>query len=367
MSFTEAEKGFLYALQCGLPLIRRPFEALGAEWGFSEKEAVSFVARLFADGVGRRLGAIFHPKRLGYRSALCAVSLPNEAWAEAVASVVVPHPGVTRCHLRAWPGGLDTLGPGSPRGRTAPNLWFTCTAPARKLDSVLLDLRDRVDPADLVVLPSQTCFKFDEVFDPRTITRCEGSFSRWDEPEAADEHDPDFTETQKAVVRYFQGHVQPTADLFAQAAAAVGIPVDNLLDMLRDWRERVVLRRFALVLRHENIGFKASGMGVWNVPSQLVHCAGRCLAAFPEVTHCYERIPTPGFSYNLFAMIHGEDWEQVSESFIRVSALADVPEGRMLGSLREFKKSDTRFFCEEEATPEPAPPAASLQPMLAER
>lgn len=353
MSFTEAEKGFLYALQCGLPLIRRPFEALGAEWGFSEKESLAFLGRLFADGIGRRLGAIFNSRRLGYRNALCAVSLPNETWAEAVASVVVTHPSVTHCHLRAWPGELETRAPGSPLGRPAPNLWLTCTAPRRKLEDVLLELRDRVSPADLLAMPTQTCFKFDEVFDPRTHSRREGSACRLGEPEPDNDHEPAFTHSQQAVVRYFQGHLQPAGDLFSQAATALGMPVDDLLDLLRDWRERGILRRFALVLRPETLGFKASGMGMWSAPASRIHSAGRFVAAFPEVTHCYERTAAPIFPYNLYAMIHGEDWAGVNESFARISATAGLTGGRMLGSMREFKKTNMRFFFDEPATPRP--------------
>jgi DNA-binding Lrp family transcriptional regulator len=352
MSLTEPEKELLYALQCGLPLTRRPFAALGDEFGFSEKETVAFVARLFADGLARRLGGVFNARMLGYRSSLCAVSLPNDTWVEAVATVLVPHPSVTHCHERAWPRDLDWLAPGSPQGKSAPNLWFTCTAPRRQLDRVLLELRERVSPADLQVMPAQTCFKFDEVYDPRTKTRKEGSLARL-LPEHHLEEDPDFTDAEQDAVRLLQRNLPPAPDLFAQAASALGMSLDDMLDLLRSWRENGMLRRFGLMLRHENLGYQASGMGVWTLPASQVRSSGHCLAAFPQITHCYERTVSPEFPYNLTAMIHGPNWGSVCASFVRMSNMADLKEGRLLCSVREFKNTCPRFFMEDTGVEEP--------------
>lgn len=359
MNLTEPEKELLFAMQCGLPLTRRPFAAMGAEFGFSEKETVAFVARLFADGLGRRLGAVFNSRRLGYRSALCAVSLPNDTWVEAVATVLVPHPAVTHCHERAWPRELDRSEPGSPKGRPAPNLWFTCTAPRHSLDGALRELRDRVNPADLLVMPAQTCFKFDEVYDPRRKVRTEGSLGRLI-PEPHLEEDPDFTETEQAVVRLLQGNLAPAPDPFDQAAATLGLDPDDLLALLRDWRENGILRRFALTLRHENIGYQANGMGVWTLPASQVRSSGHCLAAFPQTTHCYERLVSPEFPYNLTAMIHGENWGAVCAYFVRMSNMADLKDGRLLCSLREFKNIQPRYFMENPADHDEAEEPAGM-------
>jgi hypothetical protein len=62
------------------------------------------------------------------------------------------------------------------------------------------------------------------------------------------------------------------------------------------------------------------------------------------VTHCYQRETGPAWPYNLFAMVHTGSWELTRRLFERISADAGLQGGRMLGSLREFKKTSMRYF-----------------------
>ena len=39
-----------------------------------------------------------------------------------------------------------------------------------------------------------------------------------------------------------------------------------MLDLLRSFKERKLMRRFAAVMNHRSAGFKANAMGVWAVP-----------------------------------------------------------------------------------------------------
>ena len=68
------------------------------------------------------------------------------------------------------------------------------------------------------------------------------------------------------------------------------------------------------------------------------------MARSPHVTHCYERPCFPAFPFNLYAMIHAKSREEAIGIFKQLGVgLAD---GRMLWSVREFKKSSPVFFCE---------------------
>jgi len=87
------------ALQRGLPLVTEPFAALGRGLGLSGPDVIAEIERLFEDGKARRLGAAFDLRRIGYRSALCAVCT-TEADRYRIVPAVTAEPGVTHCYRR---------------------------------------------------------------------------------------------------------------------------------------------------------------------------------------------------------------------------------------------------------------------------
>jgi DNA-binding Lrp family transcriptional regulator len=60
------ERQLIAATQAGLPLLKNPFEALGAVLGISEAEVLAQLAQMQAKGLIRRIGAVPNHYRLGY-------------------------------------------------------------------------------------------------------------------------------------------------------------------------------------------------------------------------------------------------------------------------------------------------------------
>ncbi len=72
------------------------------------------------------------------------------------------------------------------------------------------------------------------------------------------------------------------------------------------------IKRFGVVVRHRELGYRANAMVVWALPEDRVSELGRCIGRFPFVTLSYRRPPQPpAWPYNLFTMIHGRDREAV--------------------------------------------------------
>src|SRR3982750_4859553 len=95
---------------------------------------------------------------------------------------------------------------------------------------------------------------------------------------------------------------------FAALGARLGVTEGQALDAPRARPHRGVVRRFGVVVRHHELGYRANAMVVWDVPDAAVEAAGRALAAAPGVTLCYPRPRRPpAWPYNLFCMIHGRD------------------------------------------------------------
>ena len=68
MALSGSDRRLLAALEDGLPLVPRPYQALGERAGLSEGQAIEALRRLAARGVIRRWGLIVRHRELGYRT-----------------------------------------------------------------------------------------------------------------------------------------------------------------------------------------------------------------------------------------------------------------------------------------------------------
>ena len=361
INWNSKEAAALVALQRGIPITPNPFAELAAASGMDEAGLLAVAQALLDSGEARRFGAVFDARRLGYRSALCAMQVPA-ADLPRVAALVAAVPGVTHAYERGWPAGLPADSPGGPDGQTWPNLWFTLAAPADTFAQALGALRSDCAPYAIDELPALRRFKIDVVFDARTRDRDERTESSSKEQVASSKCIASEISTQlstqnsllltpsslllaqRAIVRLLQGDLPLAPRFFAPLAGQLNISEDALLSQLREWQANGVLRRIGLLLRHREIGFKANGMCCWDVPGDDIREAGRRVASAPEVTHCYERPRTPRFPFRLYAMIHTSSWRETQALFQRITADAALPPGRLLLSLTEFKKTSMRFF-----------------------
>ncbi|MDP2991577.1 MAG: hypothetical protein Q8O57_13535, partial [Kiritimatiellota bacterium] len=306
--------------------MRRPWAAMARTLGMTEAEVLHAARDLFERGVARRFGAVFDSRHLGYASTLCAVDVPLRD-IERVAALLQPHPGITHCYER--------------EGR--PNLWFTLTAPADRLDDELRRITKVIKPYKPLNLPAIRHFKVQVILDAADddVGPVRGAIL----PDAADgDIPPKFSAREKSLIRKIQGNLLVVKEPFASVAQELKWDPDDLLQRLASWKQAGILRRIGFILRHQAAGFVANGMCVWPVVAADVERAGRLLAGSPEVSHCYERPSSPAVPFNLYAMIHARERGAAEDIFRRLSARAALSGGRMLISLREFKKSSPLFF-----------------------
>lgn len=320
------EQALLVALQRGIPIVRRPWADIAKALGMKEADVLLAGQDLFKRGVARRFGAVFDSRRLGYSSTLCAVDVPGDD-IERVAALFQPHPGVTHCYER--------------EGK--PNLWFTLTAPADKLDGELARIREMLKPALLLNLPASRRFKVEVVLDAGSgdVEPANGEII----PNAANNNAPPaFLSREIELIRRIQDNLPLVDEPLAAVAEELKWDPDKLLQLLTTWKQSGVLRRIGFILRHRAAGFVANGMCVWPVVTTDVERAGRILASAAEVTHCYERSSSPAVPFNLYAMIHARERTEAEATFRRLGEKAGLTGGRMLISVREFKKSSPVFF-----------------------
>lgn len=327
---SATQERWLTALQRGLPLTPRPFETLARELDCAEDELLSFVSQCRASGLVRRFGAVFDTRRLGYRSVLCAARIPSVEL-DAVAAKLVPLTGVTHCYVREPAGDMEL-------SASLPNLWFTLSYPADIFSAMADEVKVRLAPYEVRLLPATVRYKVDVVFGAATRAREESTADSL--PVSAQD---------RILIGALQGDTDVRSDYFAALAERTGMKEWNLLSTLELWRRNGRLKRIGLLLAHRTAGWTANGMCCWKIADDT-HDVGRALAAQDEVTHCYERPEIPEFPYNLFAMVHARSIEEAQDQYRRLSDVvaatrADVASSSvMLLSTKEYKKTSMTFF-----------------------
>lgn len=107
----EIERRLAAALQAGLPLVARPYAALGEQAAVTEGMAIELIERWQADGLVRRLGVVVRHHELGLdANAMCVWDIPDEQ-VDELGRWLARESAVTLCYRRrralpGWPYNL---------------------------------------------------------------------------------------------------------------------------------------------------------------------------------------------------------------------------------------------------------------------
>ncbi len=152
------------------------------------------------------------------------------------------------------------------------------------------------------------------------------------------------TEQEKKIVKELQNNIPLVKRPFEQMARRLGMEEQELLDKIEEFRQRGILRRFGATVRHQNLGYTANAMVVWDIPDDQVEEAGKTMAQFPEVSHCYQRPTHPGWPYKLFTVVHGKTRAECEEKAGAIAQKTGYHNYKPVFSTRELKKSSMKYF-----------------------
>jgi siroheme decarboxylase len=128
----EIDQRLLDGFQRDLPLVSRPFAAMGEALGLDAAEVIARLRILQDEGVVSRIGAVLPPNRIG-ASTLAATAVPPEQL-ERVAALVSAYPEVNHNYEREH----------------HINLWFVVTAESpERVRAVLAEIAARTGLAVL--------------------------------------------------------------------------------------------------------------------------------------------------------------------------------------------------------------------------
>ncbi len=111
---SEFDRRLVAATQGGLPLVARPYEAVGAMLGVSGEVVRERLAAMQAEGLIRRIGAVPNHYRLGYGANGMSVWDVDDALVDTLGERVGALAGVSHCYRRprhapGWPYNLFAM------------------------------------------------------------------------------------------------------------------------------------------------------------------------------------------------------------------------------------------------------------------
>lgn len=324
------DKEILNEIQWTFPLTPKPYAAMAEKFGMTEAEMMLRLTALKKAGIIRQVSAIFDTRRLGYKSALVAMAVEPENL-DQVANQVNRHPGVSHNYER----------------NHEYNLWFTLAVPPGS------DLKTEIDKFSKLpgikktrLLPTIKLFKIGVKLE--MVDEKKSDIRPTEEKKKIVETKFVATEEEKDYIRELQKDLEIVERPFLKSAKNLGITEEQLLEKIRKYEETGIMRRFAAILRHREVGFTANGMIVWKVPEERIEEVGAKLGAFPQISHCYQRPVYQDWPYNVFSMVHCKSVEDAEQMAGEIQKQVDVNEYKILFSSREFKKTRVEYFVEHE-------------------
>jgi DNA-binding Lrp family transcriptional regulator len=329
-SLDSLDKEILNEIQWSFPLVSEPYKELAERFHLTVDEMKKRISNLKSIGVLRQLSAIFDTRKLGYKSSLVAMSIEPDRL-DYVANQINRHPGVSHNYER----------------NHEYNLWFTLATPPGT------DLKTEVDKFSKLgginkvrLLPTIKLFKIGVKLEMVDEKKQEVKPSEEKKQIIETKFAP--TEKDKEFIRQLQKDLEVVDRPFLQAAKNLGMTEDQVFEQLRQYEKIGVMRRYAAILRHRDVGFTANGMIVWNVPESRIEEVGEILGAFPQVSHCYQRPSYQDWQYNVFSMVHCKSIPEAEDVAKEIQQQIKVDDYRILFSSREFKKTRVEYFTENE-------------------
>ncbi|TFH03438.1 MAG: Lrp/AsnC family transcriptional regulator [Nitrosopumilus sp.] len=336
----ELDKEILNEIQWTFPLVTRPFDAIAKKFDTTPEIVKERLNNLKKVGILRQLSAIFDTRKLGYTSSLVAMEIEHDKL-EYVASQINRHPGVSHNYEREHQF----------------NLWFTLAVPPGS------DLKAEIDKFNVLkgikkvrMLPTLQLFKIGVKLD--MVDEKKHEIAPTEEKKEIKNVKFEPTEQDKDFIRELQKDMEIIDEPFVKAANNLGLTENELFEKMKHYEDNGVMRRFAAILRHRQVGFTANGMIVWKVPEDRISEVGEKLGSFPQVSHCYERTTYSDWPYNVFSMIHCKTQDEANDMAKTIQDLINVDDYRILFSTREFKKTRVEYFVENSFNFEETIPAS---------
>jgi len=288
---------FINNTQGGFPLCQTPYAVLADELGTDEPTLLALIERLLAEGWLSRFGPLYDAGKMGGGLTLASISVPEKQF-EQVTAIVNAYDEVAHNYRREH----------------KLNMWFVVATESESMVQNVIDDIQQKTGLKVFNCPKQQEFyvglklHVDSAGQVDTVPMDKV----WRLSADISHNMAAPNELERKIIAATQAGLPLVPEPYAQIARQLETESDQVIETLQGMLNNGFMRRIGAVPNHYKLGLRGNGMTVWNVPDELVIEIGEKLGAIDFVSHCYQRPRhLPDWPYNLFAMVHGSDKDQV--------------------------------------------------------
>ncbi|MGI9316127.1 MAG: siroheme decarboxylase subunit beta [bacterium] len=279
--------------QGGFPIVKRPFLQVAAMLGMRESALITLVQDLVSNGVLSRFGPMYNASRMGGSQTLAALEVPQSRFSE-VSDLINDMDQVAHNYRREH----------------RLNMWFVlATEKAPQINSAIETIQ-RITGLNVFEFP-----KLQEFYIGLFLhIGNDGSVDTKRPPDANALSNYEAHEIDRELMLASQAGLPIQPEPYSALAENLNVEPALVRSRFRSMISSGVIRRIGAIPNHYRLGLRANGMTVWDVDDSCAQNAGAAVGRLPFVSHCYLRPRYSGiWPYNLFAMVHGENREQVHQ------------------------------------------------------
>lgn len=151
------------------------------------------------------------------------------------------------------------------------------------------------------------------------------------------------TKLDQKIISLISTDIPLVKEPFNVLAAKLDIEQKVLLERISFYKKKGLMRKFCASVNHKKAGYDSNAMVVWNIPGKFIDSAGKLMASYPQISHCYQRKKASNWNYNLYTMIHGRTKNECLSVIRDISKKADCKDYKVLFSSREYKKTAVKY------------------------
>ncbi len=303
MQLSQLERDFINNFQGDFPLEEHPFASVATQLNCSEDKLIETIKHLKEQKLLTRFGPLYDAARLGGGLTLAAISVPEDRY-EIVTQQVNAYDEVAHNYRREH----------------ELNMWFVlATETPAALDLALASIEETTG-LKVYNFPKQQEFyiglwlhltadgKYNTVPVPNQTSAINEGYQ--------------LDDIDRKLISITQTGLAIEHSPYQSIANDAGITQQEVLQRLKQLLSCGIIRRIGAVPNHYKLGFTANGMTVWDVDDKKITELGNIIGQLDFVSHCYQRPRhLPMWRYNLFAMVHGGDKDEVNKKVKQIETL----------------------------------------------
>jgi DNA-binding Lrp family transcriptional regulator len=297
----ELQRHFINQFQGGFPLVECPYSSVAADLDTDEATLILNIRQLLDECMLSRFGPLYDAVNMGGALTLAAMSVPEHLF-EQVAQQVNDLPEIAHNYQRDH----------------ELNMWFViATETPEGIQKTIRNIEQNTglkvyDFPKLQEFYLGLWLQLDE--DGRVSTRS------FDSP--IQQTTTRLDELDRKIIKASQQGLALVSKPYADIAAQAGCDAETVIERLTSMLEQGVVRRIGAIPNHYRLGLRGNGMSVWDVPDDRLQDLGQQIGQLDFVSHCYERPRhLPQWPYNLFAMVHGHDRDEVNRKVEQIALI----------------------------------------------